>query len=77
MEQSRTHLDVGEKDLVESGGRVFFAPTGLDWQENHLVRSRLNLDGEGHPSREVAMAHLENLRELEDSIRHQVNRPNL
>jgi hypothetical protein len=74
MEPSRTHLDAGADDLVESGGRFFFAPEHLDRNEVNLVRSRLNLDGEGHASREDALIHLEGLREFEGSVRGHLNR---
>ena len=72
----RTHLDVGADDLVESGDRVFFAPQGLEWQEDNLVSSRLNLGGEGHPSRDAALAHLEELRQFESKARGHLNQAN-
>ena len=65
----RTHLDATVEDIVEHDGAFFFAPKELGWQENNLVRSRLNREGEGHPSREAALAHLETLKELGPALR--------
>jgi hypothetical protein len=70
-------LDAHAGDLVETGDRFFFAMSDVEWPEAHLVRSRLNHNGEGHSSREVALAHLDNLREMEESIRQHINRVNL
>jgi hypothetical protein len=76
MTLSRTHLDVGDDDLVESDGRFFFAPTGLDVHEVNLVRSRLNLDGEGHSSKDAALVHLDTLREFESSTKGRLSQLN-
>jgi hypothetical protein len=73
MESTRTHLDAGADDLVESSGRFLFNLPHLDWREGNLVRSRLNLNGEGHESREAALAHLESVRELEINLRRLLN----
>lgn len=75
MLPTKTHRDATADDLVETDGHFLFVVADLDALEANLVRSRLNHDGEGHKSREVAIVHLSRIQEMERAIRERVSGP--